>query len=649
MCGIVGKIDFSGGVDLALLHRMCEVIQHRGPDSRGVFVEHGVGLGVQRLAIIDVAGGDQPIFNEDRTVAVVQNGEIYNYQELRERLVRRGHSFSSQSDTEVLVHLYEEHGEAMVHHLRGMFAFAIWDARQRRLFCARDRVGKKPFFWARQGSRVWFASELRALLQDEELHREVDPSAIVAYLALQYVPHPLSVFRQIQKLPPATTLTVTEESEHLRRYWALDYSRKLGAMHTDELEELLWSQIREATRIRLMSEVPLGAFLSGGIDSSAIVAAMAEQMAQPVKTFSIGFSEATFNELSHARTVARHFGTDHHEFLVEPRALEIMPKMARHYGEPFADASAIPTFYLAELTRRHVTVALNGDGGDESFAGYTRYDDGQRAPHLNWLPAPLRAVAPLVAKIVGEGEHPSSLRTQITRLARILAMSPEERYATTISAFDDVRLTRLLQPAFAETAADCRPEEFLTRAWTASTAADPLEQMMATDVEMYLPGALLVKMDIATMAHSVEARSPLLDHHLMEFAAKLRPEFKRVGGSTKWLLKRALRSRLPPEILSRPKMGFGVPLARWFREDLRELPTDVLLDPRSLQRGYFRRAEVEDLVREHRAGIADHSVRLWVLLQLEMWHREVADVPRTPEPGRSTRLSNVALGPHQAG
>jgi asparagine synthase (glutamine-hydrolysing) len=627
MCGIAGKIDFGGPVDGTLLHRMCAVMEHRGPDSRGVFLENGVGLGIQRLAIIDVAGGNQPIFNEDRTVAVVLNGEIYNFLQLREQLMRRGHRFSSHSDTEVLVHLYEDHGEQMVQHLRGMFAFALWDGRRRQLLCARDRIGKKPLFWARRGDHVWFASEIRALLQDPELDRSIDESALAVYLALHYVPHPLSAFKAIRKLPPACTLTVTEDGERIDRYWSLDYSQKLTGVPVEELEERLWTQIREATRVRLMSEVPLGAFLSGGIDSSAVVAAMAEQMSEPVKTFSIGFTDDAFDELPYARLVARHFGTDHREFRVEPEAVEIMPKLARHYGEPFADSSAIPTFYLAALTSEHVTVALNGDGGDESFAGYQRYLGGDMAPHLNWLPRSLQRIAPAVARLVGEGKYPSSFRTKLNRLARSLAMSPSGRYAATVSAFDEVRWRRLLTPEFAASLDGCRPEQFLTAAWTESTADNRVDQMIATDVETYLPDDLLVKMDIATMAYSVEARSPLLDHHLMEFAASLPPEHKLEGTSGKRLLKSTLRRVLPDEILERPKMGFGVPLARWFRDELRDLPTDVLLDKRSLDRGYFRTNEIESLIREHREHIGDHSARLWVLLQLELWHREVVEAP----------------------
>jgi asparagine synthase (glutamine-hydrolysing) len=629
MCGIAGKIDFDGAVDETLIQRMCAVMTHRGPDSRGTFVADGVGLGIQRLAIIDVVGGNQPIFNEDRSVAVVMNGEIYNFPELRERLRGRGHSFSTHSDTEVLVHLYEDHGRHVVDHLRGMFAFAIWDARRRELFCARDRVGKKPLFWARRGSKVWFASEIRALLEDPELDRAVDHSAVAAYLALQYVPHPRSAFESIQKLPPASTVTVTESGERIDKYWSLDYSRKLEGVPVEQLEEQLREHLREATRVRLMSEVPLGAFLSGGVDSSAVVAAMAEQMAEPVKTFSIGFSEADHDELHYARMVARQFGTDHHEFVVEPKALDIMPKLALHYGEPFADSSAIPSFYLAELTSKHVTVALNGDGGDESFAGYRRYVTNDRAGQLDWLPRPLKRASSF-ARLIGEGPRDDSMRTRINRLARTLPMSQAERYARWMSMFDDVGRRRLFTAEFAASVSGTRPEERLTDIWAASTADNRVDRMLDTDVQTYLPGDLLVKMDIATMAHSVEARSPFLDHELMEFAASLPAEHKLAGTSGKRLLKSALRGRLPDEILDRPKMGFGVPLAHWFRNDLRELPTDVLLDPRSLDRGYFRRSEIERLIKEHRERRADHASRLWVLLQLEFWHREVVEAPRRP-------------------
>jgi asparagine synthase (glutamine-hydrolysing) len=639
MCGIAGKIKFDGVVDEAVLRRMCGAMNHRGPDSLGIYAKDGAGLGIRRLAIIDVAGGDQPIFNEDGTVVAVANAEIYNYQALRHDLLARGHRFSTKSDVEVLVHLYEEFGDELIHRLRGMYAFAIWDARARRLLCARDRVGKKPFFWSRRGDTFWFGSELPALLQDPSIEREVDNDAIAAYLALQYVPHPMSAFKAIRKLPPASMLSVTAEGASTRRYWSLDYSRKRVDASIDELADELREHIREATRIRLMSEVPLGAFLSGGLDSSAVVAAMAEQTAGRVKTFSIGFEEAAFNELRWARTIADRFNTDHHEFIVRPDAAALMGKLARHYGEPFADSSAIPSFYLAELAGRHLTVALNGDGGDESFAGYRRYCAHDKVARLAWLPPRVRRLAPRLVPF----EDPCArhgVRARAGSAARTLAMDPAERYATWMSIFAEPARRRLFEPEFAETLGVAGPEAFLTKPWMSATADNDLERMLETDVQTYLPGALLAKMDIATMAYSVEARSPFLDQELMAFAAALPAEMKLSGDSGKKILRRTLATWLPNDILERRKMGFAVPLARWFRAEHRDLPREILLDARSVGRGYFRRPEVERLIREHQDGAADHSAKLWALLQLEMWHREVVE-PRASSV-QSTMRASVA-------
>ena len=628
MCGIAAKVDFAGPVDEDLLLRMCGVMRHRGPDSRRSYVSGGVGLAAQRLAIVDVAGGDQPIANEDGTVVVVMNGEIYNYLELRRQLERRGHVFSTRSDTETLVHLYEDRGPALVESLRGMFAFAVWDSRRRSLFCARDRVGKKPLYWARRGSVVWLASEVRALLEDPALPREVDLEAICAYLTLGYVPHPMSAFRGVCKLPPASTLTVTESGQEVREYWSLDYAHKLADCPEPELAERLWAEILEATRIRLQGEVPVGAFLSGGVDSSAVVAAMAEQTAGAVKTFSIGFADRDFDELGWARRVSERFGTDHHEFVVEPDAVEIAPKLALHYGEPFADSSAIPTFRLAELAGRHVTVALNGDGGDDSFAGYGRYRSCGRAAHLDWLPRPLQRAAPVVVRPLASGPDGGGVRPRIVRLARTLAKSPAERYAMSVSAFDEIRRASVLTPEFLSAAGGTPAEDILVAAWGAGCdGSATVERALAADTRTYLPGDLLVKMDIATMAHSVEARSPLLDQRVMELAASMPARLKLDGGEGKRILKAALRGRVPAEILDRPKMGFAVPLARWFREALRSLPEQVLLDPAAVRRGYVRERAVETMIAEHRAGAADHSFRLWVLVQLELWHREVLEAP----------------------
>ncbi len=591
-----------------------------------------MGLAAQRLAIIDVAGGGQPIFNEDGTLAVVMNGEIYNFQELREQLSSRGHRFATRADTEVLVHLYEDHGAGLVEYLRGMFAFAIWDGERRSLLLGRDRVGKKPLLIARSPGKFWFASEMMALIQDPEIDRTPNLQAIAAYLACQYVPHPLGAFQQVEKLPPGSTLTVSADGEEHRRYWSLDYGATESAASTGELEERLRELIWEATRIRLVSEVPLGAFLSGGIDSSAVVGAMADQMSEPVKTFSIGFPNADFDELRYARLVAERFSTDHHELVVEPHALEVMPKLARHYGEPFADPSAIPTFYLAEMTSRHVTVALNGDGGDENLAGYPRYAANDLIAHLDWLPRGLRRLIARAVEPLGADSRTDDWRARLKRFARVLPMEPYERYAYWMSAFHGPLREQALQPDFLALTNDRRPEEVVRVPWDASTATSLLDRMLDVDVNTFLPADLLVKMDIATMAYSVEGRSPLLDHRLMEFTASLPAQLKLRGRTGKRLLRSAFRDILPEPILSRSKMGFGVPLSHWFRGELRDLPGEVLLGAGSRVHAYVKPAAIGRMIQEHHDRTADHSLRLWVLLQLEMWHREVMESPLVREP-----------------
>jgi asparagine synthase (glutamine-hydrolysing) len=627
MCGIAGKLDLRGPVDEALLARMCSVIEHRGPDSRGVYADGGVGLGIQRLAIIDLQTGDQPIYNEDNSVVVVHNGEIYNYQELRAQLEANGHRLRTKGDSEVIVHLYEEYGDRCVDHLRGMFAFALWDRRKRRLLVARDRLGKKPLFYRATPDAFWFGSEPKSILQDPAVPRDVNHDAIDAFLQLQYVPHPLSAFAALKKLPPASYLVWEDGRARVERYWRLSY-RADDSASFEELQERVRDGLLEATRLRLRSDVPLGAFLSGGVDSSAVVAAMSLAGTGKVRTFSIGFDVESYDETAYAREVALRYDTEHHEFKVHPEAMQVLPKLVWHYGEPFADSSAIPSFYLAELTRQHVTVALNGDGGDESFAGYQRYATQHISDRLQAVPAPLRRGAAGVMAHIGPNGRQTSPRSRAYRVATSMAMDHWERYAMWMSYFRRYDADRLYTPEFASSLpADRTSPGVIGRAWNGAPADTLTERMLATDVETYLPADLLVKMDIATMAHSLEVRSPFLDHVYMEEVARMPAAAKLSGRVTKHLLKEAVRPWLPDDVIDRPKMGFGVPIAEWFRGTLRDLPGEVLLDPTAVERGWFRRSEIDRLIDEHQRGAADHAYKLWALVQLELWLQTYVDVP----------------------
>ncbi|HEY8082595.1 MAG TPA: asparagine synthase (glutamine-hydrolyzing) [Solirubrobacterales bacterium] len=623
MCGIAGKVDRDAGVSASLIEQMCERQAHRGPDSRGVFSGNGVGLGIQRLRVIDLETGDQPVYNEDHSVVVVLNGEIYNYRELRRELESRGHSFSTHGDTEVIVHLYEEEGVDLVHRLSGMFAFALWDERRRRLLIARDRVGKKPLFYSERSGSLSFASELGALMADESIPREVDPTAIDCYLAYGYIQAPRSIWRAVKKLPPAHTLVWEDGSARIERYWHLDYSQKTDAP-LPELEEELRQHIGAAVRRRMIADVPLGALLSGGVDSAVVVSEMAAAATQQVKTFSIGFAQEEYNELPLARLTAERFGTDHEEFTVEPDAIEIVPKLVRHYGEPFADSSAIPSFYLAEITRRQVTVALNGDGGDESFAGYLRYVANNLSGGLDLVPRPLRRGAAGAAERLLRLGDARGLRSYGRRFLTSVGEDAPGRYADHVCIFNRSEREALLGEA-ALAAVGTETADVIARPWREASGRSRLDVLLETDVDTYLPGDLLVKMDIASMAYSLEARSPLLDPELMQFAAALPAKYKARLASKKWILRRAYRGRIPNEVLDGKKRGFGVPLGAWFRNELRDFTRDVLLDPSTLDRGLFGEAQVRDLLALHEGGGADRSMQIWALLMLALWHSEFVD------------------------
>jgi asparagine synthase (glutamine-hydrolysing) len=626
MCGIAGQAR-ADGVPVAeeLIAGMCAAQEHRGPDQRGMYLDGGIGLGIQRLRIIDLDTGDQPVANEDSSVVVVLNGEIYNYAELRRELARAGHRLSTKGDTEVIAHLYEEHGVECVSRLHGMFAFALWDRCRRRLLLARDRVGKKPLFYCFRRGVLSFASELPALLQDASVPREVDPGAIDAYLAYGYVPAPASVFAGVSKLPPAHRLVFDGGAPRIERYWQLDYGRKRRVDDVRELHEEVRATLRAAVGRRLAADVPVGAFLSGGIDSSAVVAAMAERSSHPVKTFSIGFADQELDELPRARLVAERFGTEHHELTVEPDAIELLPKLVRHYGEPFGDHSALPCFYLAQLAREQVTVALNGDGGDESFAGYQRYTSNLLAARLERLPGGLRRAIAAAASLAGSPRDPRALGSRAQRFAGRLAGEQRRRYLDQVNVFNPAERAALYAPEFAARIAPSATDEVLLGPWRQASGAELLDRMLEVDVTAYLPGDLLTKIDIATMAFSLEARSPLLDHELMELAASIPAALKARGTQRKVVLRDALRGWLPDAVLDGRKQGFELPVARWLRGELAPYAREVLLDRGSVERGWARAESIEALLDQHLAGAADHGRKLWALLTLELWARSASE------------------------
>jgi asparagine synthase (glutamine-hydrolysing) len=616
MCGIAGIIARASEKPCAgTLDGMAAALAHRGPDGGAVRVYGCAGFAFRRLSIIDLAGGAQPIDNEDRTCHVVLNGEIYNHLELREDLEGRGHRFRTRSDVECVVHGYEEWGDQIVHRLRGMFALALWDEPRQRLLLARDRLGKKPLLYHEAGGRLAFASEFRSLAADPEMPREPDLPAIHHYLTYQYVPSPLTAFKGVRKLPPAHLLVFEDGEARIERYWSLSFQPTLAITEEDAAAEVR-RLLREAVRMRLMSEVPLGAFLSGGIDSGSIVALMAEF--GPVKTFSVGFDEEDFSELRYARQVAQRYGTDHHEFVVRPQAAEVIPALVEHYGEPYADSSALPTYYLASETAAHVKVALTGDGGDELFAGYRRYELLARLDAIGRVPG-ARGLAGAGVRL---GVGRASARAE--RLLRAIASRPEERYARAISYFTPEDKDALYSPEM-KAAAPGDAYELLYAHYQRADAPDLLGRRLYADTMTYLPDDLLVKIDIATMIHSLEGRSPFLDHPLVEFAARLPSRFKLLRRAGKLVLRRAVADLLPPEILSRPKMGFGVPISSWFRGELAELLRDVLLSPRATARPFFRPERVRQIVEDHQAGRRDHGAQLWALLMLELWCRRFAD------------------------
>lgn len=640
MCGIFGILyrDREATVDPALLQAMGGVLRHRGPDAFGTWTKDNIGLGHARLSVIDLSdAGNQPMANEDGSVLITFNGEIYNFPEMRKGLLAKGHAFRSNTDTEVIVHLWEEEGVRCVDRLRGMFAFAVWDDNRKTLFLARDRVGKKPLYYCVLPRCILFASEIKSILKSGEYTARPDIAGIHHYLAYQSVPSPYSAFREISKLPPSHTLLFEEFRGTPRRYWELSYRDKFrvdGEASLRSLEEELVEKLREAVRIRLMSDVPLGAFLSGGVDSSIVTAMMAGAMDQPVKTFSIGFEQDEYNELPYARMVAKRYGTDHHEFVVTPDAKSIFPELVWHYNEPFADSSAIPTYYVCRLARQFVTVILTGDGGDENFAGYPRY--------LHSLEADARDGAASVLRrwLRNRNAYRDFVRPDDGfrgNWDRIRSLTPGRlRYYYSITHFHEHYQRDLYTHDMKQATRRCSSVELMLERLRGANAADLLESLLALDFDMYLPDTLMTKVDIASMAHSLEARSPLLDHEFMEFAARIPSNLKLSDGESKVILKDAIRGYVPQEVIRRGKMGFGVPIDHWFRNDLREMARDVLLSRKASERGYFRREYIEGMLDRHQRGENWHFL-IWNLFMLELWHLMFIDGTLSPPSGMSPR------------
>ncbi|HEX4186058.1 MAG TPA: XrtA/PEP-CTERM system amidotransferase [Stellaceae bacterium] len=628
MCGIAGIFDYRGRaeIDRTLLRRMTDILGHRGPDGDGYHIAPGIGLGHRRLAIVDLATGDQPLFNEDGTICVVYNGEIYNFQPLMAELAALGHIFRTRCDTEVIVHAWEEWGAACLDRFNGMFAFALWDAAEEVLFLARDRLGEKPLYYSfLSDGQLLFASELKSLLLSPRVDREFDPQAIEEFFAFGYVPDPRSIYRGVRKLAPAHHLMVRrgEPSPEPRPYWDLRFLD--GApVRRDEVEEELIARLRESVRLRMIADVPLGAFLSGGVDSSGVVAMMAGLKADPVSTFSISFGTQGWDESAFSREVAERYSTDHHVRAVDPNSFDLLDRLATIYDEPFGDSSAMPTFRVCAAARENVTVALSGDGGDEVFAGYRRYrwhcfEERVRSwmpealrrplfgllgavyPKLDWAPRPLRAKATLEE----------------------LARDSIEAYFSSVSICSDTLRRRLFSPNLRRELQGYNAADLLKCHMMRCNSEDPLSQVQYADFKTYLPGDILTKVDRASMANSLEVRVPLLDHTLVEWAARLPSHLKLRGREGKYIFKAALEPHIRKEILYRPKQGFAVPLAAWFRGPLHQRLRETLGGPVLHDSGFFDMATVGMLLGQHQAGERDHSAALWSLSMIEAFLRQV--------------------------
>ena len=630
MCGIAGKFNFDADnpIDREQLTAMTRVIAHRGPDAEGFLIGKGIGLGFRRLSIIDLSTGDQPLANEDGTIWVIFNGEIYNFADIRSELEACGHRFRTRTDTEVIVHAYEQWGDRAVERFRGMFGFALWDEPRRRLLLVRDRLGIKPIYYSLTKSGVTFGSEIKSLLEDPDVPTDWSPEALDAYLALQYVPCPRTIYAGVSKLPPGHLLVAENDRVSVRRYWDLTFTGDGDPSREAEYLQQLDALVSESVRLRLLADVPLGAFLSGGIDSSAVVASMVEHCASRVLTTSVGFDDGGFSELEYARTVATHLGTESFEKIVQPDIVDLLPKLAWHFDEPFADSSAVPTYYVSQAARERVTVALSGDGGDELWAGYARHRVEQ------WEGTARRWLGPAGGRIAGRIAARVPLSVKGARSLRHLALSPADACARkhAYGLFDGGARSALYARDFALSVQDADPFAGFREAYDACPSRDPLDRALYVDVKTYLVDDILTKVDKMSMAVSLETRVPLLDHKLLEFAATVPTALKLKNGQSKYLLRRLLEKRVPTSIIDRPKHGFEAPIGDWLSGPLAPMVDSLLLDGRFRERGIFDDRAVSRLWREHRDGTIDHRHRLWSLVMLELGFREYADGS-----GRGTR------------
>ncbi len=627
MCGICG---FAGFKDDTLLHDMAERITHRGPDSDGFYSDALAGLGMRRLKVIDLSTGDQPLFNEDKTIAVVFNGEIYNFHELKKSLQQKGHTFYTNSDTEVIVHAYEEYGDLCSKYFRGMFAFALWDKTKKKLVLSRDHTGIKPLYIASVGNNLVFGSEIKCLLQHPAIPRDIDYEALDKYLTLLYVPAPLSIFRNIRKLPPGHTLIWQNGKQSIQQYWDLSAAASAGPAAGNEraLTEQLDALMKETIQCHMISDVPLGTFLSGGLDSSAIVAYMSMASSQPVKTFTIGYGnkDSSFNELEKARAVAKHFGCDHHEYIVEPNVVDLLPALVASYDEPFADSSSIPTYLVSQYARQNVTVALTGIGGDECFGGYPRYMGARTSLLYEFLPLALRKGVSGMLHRLPESSTSTNTLGRLKRFAKGGTLSPYERYLSWVSFYNAAEKEKLYSPELRRLTPQRNNLQPHLGYFETTDADRYLQKIFYVDVKTYLADDLLAMGDRMSMAHSLELRVPFSDYKMLEFAFQLPDHLRVRGGTLKYLMKKALAKHLPPGIITQRKQGFMIPIARWIKdEEILPLLNDCLSKKTIDTRGFFDYTYIMRMLDDHRSGRRNYSDQLWALLNFELWHRNYID------------------------